>query len=491
MKISKEELVKLCEEVNSSDRRERRTLYFDMWRFYNGGTRPIIKNYLLAEFKDPKAVKDLLSRLVSVNIMKKIVNKLGSVYAEDPTRSAPEIDSLDSELVEEYSFVTRLNYKQKQANRYLEAFQKNLKEIIPSKGKPFVRNLPPHQYEVFNKDSVNKAQADIVVKIVKDSTDPNEQVFHVWTDESFWICNGSGVVNVLKMKELDNESGENPHKYLPYVYKTKSTDSVDPEIDDSLYRMSIALNIAMTDLFFACKYQCWSIIYTIGVTGQINFNPSSVVELQYDQNSPNSKPEIGQIKPTVDSDKAIKLIESALNFLLSSKGLSSGSVTLGSTADSVASGVSKLLDNAEVVEGKRDQQDEMLDDEYMTWEAFKNLSPSWISSAEKMKAPFNKQFSEDFYISISFKEPKVMVTEKERLETSAEKMRQMKTSWTRELQDFYPDYSMQQIEDLKKEIIDDLAKYPQIYKILLSRGSNVETQSAIQNQPDPNIQQGI
>ena len=83
-----------------------------------------------------------------------------------------------------------------------------------------------------------------------------------------------------------------------------------------------------------------------------------------------------------------------------------------------------------------------------------------------------------------------MVSDKERLDTSAEKMRQLKTSWTRELKDFYPDYSIQQIEELKKEIIEDMAKYPVVYEILL-RGQNEQSKSTLQNRSNKDIQQNI
>jgi hypothetical protein len=460
MKLSKDALKVFSAMVN--DRRSKRELYWKMYKMLNGGAFELISDAIRKEFKKPDTVNELEGRLVAINIFKKVIKKMASVYLEAPTRAPVDENTSDAELLEDYEDALKINIRQKQANRYIEAFQKNLKEFFTGNdGKPFVKNLPPHTYEVFNVNNPDKSQADVVCKIIVDGTDPTESVFYWYSDESFWITDGTGEIITDKMAKLENPQGKNPAKTLPFVYKCKSTDTVDPEIDDSLLRISIALPIVLTDLFFACKYQCWSMIYTIGVSGEIERNPSSIINLQRTEGD-DKEPVVDSIQPTVDSEKVIAMVESTLAMFLSSLGLSAGTISLGGTPKDAISGVSKILDSAEVIEGKKDQQDDMLDDENMTWEKIKKLIPYWRRN-QKLMASLNREFSKTFEVSTTFKEPKPLLSEKDALDLSKQKIDQHLTTWTRQLQEFYPDYTDDQIENLKTEILDEIKQYPDIY----------------------------
>jgi hypothetical protein len=463
MKILKRDLIAYAEIVNSPSRKEKRSLLWDMYSALNGGLYEIVRKAIRAEFKNPQAVMELEARLVPINILKKVIGKMGAVYLEAPLRSPMENNTDDSELLEDYEDLTKFNIRQKQANRYMECFKKNLKEIYVNNltQVPSIKNLPPYSYEVFNVINPDKSQPDIICKIILDHSDKKEQIFHWFSDESFWVTDGEGVPREDVMAKLSNPQGKNPSKVLPFVYKCKSTDSVDPIIDDSLFRISVAIPIVLTDLFFACKYQCWSMIYTIGVSGEINRNPSSIISLQRAEGD-EKDPVIDQIQPNVDSDKVISMIESTMQLFLSSVGLSGSTMSLGTQAKDVSSGVSKMLDSAEVIEGKKDQQDEMLDDEEMTWNKIIKLIPYWRRN-QMLIDGINREFSKQFRVSTSFKDPKPLVSEKDALELSDMRIKQRKSTWTRELEMLYPDFDGDQIEQLKDEIIQELAEYPEIY----------------------------
>lgn len=466
MKITKKQLETYAEIVNSPERKQRRSLYWQMYRALNGGLYDLLKEAIRKEFKNPQAVSELEGRLVPINILKKVTKKLAAVYTEAPVRAPVDESTDDQELLEDYEDITKINIRQKQANRYLELFQKNLKELFasPKDGKVYIKNLPPYSYEVFNLEHPDKSQPDIICKIVSDGADKNEQVFYWYSDESFWITDGAGIVKADSMAIMANPTGKNPAKTLPFIYKCKSTDGVDPIMDDSLFRVSIAIPIVLTDLFFACKYQCWSLIYTIGVKGEINRNPSSIIALDFADSSVDGgrDPIIDSIQPTVDSDKVISMVEATLNLFLSSLGLSGGTLSLGTSAQDVVSGVSKILDNAEVIEGKKDQQDDMLDDENMTWEKITQLIPYWRRN-QLLIDDLNREFSKTFRVSISFKEPKPMLSEKDALDIADKKIKMHVTTWTRVLKEQNPDYTDDQIENLKQDILDEMEMYPEIY----------------------------
>ena len=187
MKINRTQLKLWASVVNSPDRKEKRKLLYQMYLALNGGLYKLIQNAIRAEFKNPEAVKELESRLVPINILKKVINKMAAVYMEAPVRQPIEESDDDAELLENYEDITKFNIRQKQANRYLELFKKNLKEIFPSSmdQKVYIKNLPPHTYEVFNVVNPDKAQVDVVCKIIVDNENLKEQVLHWFSGKNF------------------------------------------------------------------------------------------------------------------------------------------------------------------------------------------------------------------------------------------------------------------------------------------------------------------
>lgn len=462
MKLNKESLAMYSAIINSPDRVERRRLFGEMFTMYEGGGREIIKRKIRQEFKNPEAIKELEGRLVTINIMKKVIDKMAGVYNESPVRFVVDQNETDKELVELYEDSISFNSIQKETNRHLKMFKKALKELyLDADGNPKAKLIPAHAYEVFNVENPDTTKPDIVCKIIKNSDKTNEQIFHWFTDESFYITDGEGVVLNDLMAVYNNTNGRNPVKALPFIYRTTSTYGIDPIVEDDVLHISIALPIVLTDLLFACKYQCWSLIYTIGVEGSINMNPSSVVSLNYDKSG--QKPEIGTIKPQVDSDKVIKLVESILNMFLSSKGLTTGTISTGLNSTNAVSGVSKMLDNAESVEDKKDQQELFLKDENEFWNVLANkIIPYWRRN-QMLSAEMNRQFSKRFKVAVVFKEPKVLLTEKERVEMAILKLNNKLTSMKRELMNLNPDFTDDQIEDLIEEILEERERFPLLF----------------------------
>ena len=493
MKLNKATLELYAAILNSPDRVKRRQLYADMFVMYEGGGRELIKRKIRQEFKKQDAINELEGRLVTINIMKKVVDKMAGVYNEAPVRSVVDQNKTDKELLELYEDAMSVNSIQKETNRHLKMFKKALKKFYVDKyGNPKARLIPAHAYEVFNVINPDITQPDIVAEIIRHSDVKEDQEIHFYSDESFFITDGTGAVKTDKMLALE-QRGKNPVKELPFTYTTTSTYSIDPIIDDDLLHISIAIPIVLTDLLFACKYQCWSLIYTIGVEGNINMNPSSVIQLNYDNTQ--QKPEIGTIKPQVDSDKVLSLVEGILNMFLSAKGLTVGTISTGFTSQNATSGVSKMLDSAESVEDKKDQQELFLRDESQIWSLIaKFLIPYWRRN-QMLNADMNRQFSKPFKVAVVFKEPKVMLSEKDKTELSILKINNNLTTIRRELKNFNPDFTDEQIDDLMQEIFYEKAEIKELSKMSEEKekgdDENGEIQSDVQDQSRQDIQQDV
>ncbi len=453
--ILNEKLLKsICEEVSSPHRRDARMEDYKRYLMFNGKTADIIKEAICKEFKNPETVNELIARLIPINLTQKIITKLAGIYVQAPLRAVVDENQADGELMEKYVEVLNLNQRKKEANRYFKLYKRNLEEtFVDESGTPHVRNLPRHTYEVFSLSSLTPNRPDVVVKILKDDKLSSKMKLAVWSNESHWICDGGGKILTDDMNEMNNPEGLNPYKVLPFVYINESSDSVDPLSDDDLLKMSIAIPLILTDICFATKYQSWSLIYTIGYDGNIPSNPNSVVPMNYGPEG--QTPTIGQIKPEIDTDKVLTLVKSLMAMLLTTKNLSIGALKMNLDSADVASGISKMIDSADSVEDKTDQQAFFEKAEKDLWQLLsKHMIPFWRENG-LLRDDLNSEFSPAFEMDIFFMQPKVMITEMEQIEISKARMDAGFSTLDYELSQIYPQLTKEQREELAEEIQEE------------------------------------
>lgn len=442
------DLIKIiAKRVNEPGRASARMQDYKRWLMFNGSTEEIIKEAISREYAKPETVEELSARLIPINFTNKIITKLAGVYTQEPLRRASDGNVSDTELLEQYIEEMCLNQRMKEANRYFKLFKRNLMEVyVDDEGEPYVRNLPRHTYEVFSYSSLTPNRPDVVVKIVRDDRDLMKQVLHIWSSESNFATNGNGDI----IMQPDNPEGLNTYGTLPFIYINESSFSTDPIPDDDLMRMSIALPVILTDICWATKYQSNSILWTLGDVGTIPSSPNSVVAMNFGPDG--QEPKIGQIKPEVDTDKVISMVQTLVALLLSTKNLSTSTVQAQLTTQNVASGISKMIDNAESVEDKKDQQEYFRKAEHELWELIaENMIPAW-RAAGMLSPEFNKEFSKNFEVDVFFTEPKVMTSEKEQIEISEMRLKAGFSTLRMELEAIYPQLNREQVEELALEI---------------------------------------
>lgn len=445
-------LKSIAEEIMSAKRRELRALDYKRFIFYNGKTKDIILEAINKEFKKPETIEALSARVVPLNIMRKIINKLAGIYIETPERIVANQNEGDQELMESYSDSMKLNMVQKEANRYFKLFKRNLKEIFVANNKPMARNIPRHQYEVFSFSNETPNEADVIVKIIREEIELENCILDVWSPLQYVRINGIGEINKKHMQSLKNDNMFNIYGVMPFVYLNESSNTIDPFADDDLLDISIAMPIVLTDLLFSSKYQAWSIIYTIGAIGDIPVNPNSTIELQYDQQG--NKPEIGVVKPSLDSDKVIELVNNIVSMLLSSKGLSVSTIKTGASqnAQETVSGVAKMLDSAENVEGKTDDAEFFRYEESVMWEKVsKYLLPVWMKT-KKLSKEYNSSFSPNFSVNLVLREPKVLLSESDLIDIAKKKIDALLSTPRMELSRIYPDANKEELDNIWIEI---------------------------------------
>ena len=72
IKLNKQIIVDKIDIINSAEERARREEAVDRYMYYNGNIQPLIKKAIQKEFKKPETVAELCSRIIPVNIIKRV-----------------------------------------------------------------------------------------------------------------------------------------------------------------------------------------------------------------------------------------------------------------------------------------------------------------------------------------------------------------------------------------------------------------------------------
>jgi hypothetical protein len=425
------------------------------WLMYNGSIKKIVKETIQKEFKKPETMHELIARLIPINMVQKIVNKLANVYNEAPLRIVSDRNESDQELVHLYESEMALNNKMKEANRFFKLFKSNLFEIVVTeKGVPNIRNLPKHTYKVWSHSKVCPEIPDTIMKWIKFDQDPKKARLVWWTDSQHFITDGAGKWLTNEMAAINNPDGINPFGTLPFVYTNSESFSVEPVPDDDLLRMSVVIPLILSDLAFAVKYLSWAVVYTVGAgDGDIPFSPSSIINLDFGPNG--ERPEVSTVSPEVDIPNVLAFVEFLVSTLLTTKNLSTSAISGQLDAGNPASGISKALDSAESQEDKKDQQSYFRKTENEFWEKVsKDLVPVWRANG-MLNDDFNREFSSSFELDIIYREPKVIISERELIELESMKLSHGFTTRKRVLQALYPDMDDFGIEELMRELDEE------------------------------------
>lgn len=448
MKITKEMMIHyakiitedpaLCEERRLNKRR---------YLMMEGATKVVIEQAIKKEFKKESTITELMNRLVPLNITKKIIHKLAGVYKEAPMR---QVDSKDEDEQANLAKLVEgmdMNMRMKEANRLFKLNKKALLEpYLDDAGVPSLRVLPAHTYEALSINTKKKSVPNVIVKL----DEITEQLIW-WSDESHYVTNYKG--DVVPMK--DNEDGENPYNVLQFEYINESSNAINPIQDDDLLALAIAIPVILTDLLFGLKYQCWAIIWTVGKVGDIPFNPNSVIQMDFPE-EPGQVPSVNTIKPDMDADKMLNVVMALVSMLLTTKNLQAGAISDTVDSQNAASGIAKIIDSAESVEDKKDQQAYFLKAERSLFEKLKDMMAYW-KETNQLHDDYDFVLPDDFKVKVYFQEPKSIMTEADQIDTSDKKIKARLSTIKRELQKLYPQMEPEEIEALYKEIMEEAA----------------------------------
>jgi hypothetical protein len=173
------------------------------------------------------------------------------------------------------------------------------------------------------------------------------------------------------------QDGTLPYDGKPFGFLNASENLVMPLEQTDTLDMTMLIPLLLTDTSYIAKFTAFSTMYGIDIDDQ-NMERSPNVFWNFKSDSESDKtPQIGTVDPKGDTDKLLSIVVSILDLWLSTKGIKSG--TIGSlTVSNMASGISKMIDEADVTDIRNFQASIYSQFEKWFWNYLLNtLYPFW------------------------------------------------------------------------------------------------------------------
>jgi hypothetical protein len=378
---------------------------------YDGNLYPYVED-LMKETLDARYFKLIQHRILPINFIQKVVDKLARSYGDAPLRQSAS----SQEFIDFYVDKLDLNYNMMAAEEY-SYLNKGyaLKPKLTDKGRLKMDVLPYDKFLVLSSDKSDPMTPEVFIEFLGKTereivTDTKKEVIEM---DTYIAYSDTEIIGFDEtgawMPEVAEELGYiNPVGMIPFVYGNRSRSSLVPKQDADFLKLSKALPLMLSDINGALMFQCFTLIYGIDIEFKdAKMSPNAIWELSSKAKSDNQG-SIGTLQPTVDSDKALTWFKNVLAMWLDSKGIDASSITKLDSQD-IASGFSKAMDELDTTEARKKSIIKLAKEERHLFLLLARLNDFWSKlpqarvSGIKFPKVDLKKLEED--LSIEFKEP--------------------------------------------------------------------------------------
>jgi len=412
-------------------------------------------SYVLQVMKrelSPKAYERSKGRVPAINVLSRLVDKLSQLYIDAPTREVAVKNVVDSELLDVYESSTGVNSRMDFANRLYNTNKRFAIEPYVEDGVPLFRVLAANEFIPFSDHPKDKTKMTVFIKFGEIYTDdymPLEQklgksTFYLYSDDEVIKITGAGE----EIEIEDNPDGVNSYGVIPFIYARNSYIDLIPQRDTDTFTMATLIPLIFSDLNYATQFLSHSVFYGIDIdVNNLEMNPDAFWQVS-SKNGEGKSPSIGTIKPEVDIDKVLASIKEQLYMWLDSKGIRAS----GFESANTASGIAKVIDEADATSARRKQLNKFIEVEARLWQLVKVMHEVWVRSGEIKE---RRLFSKDFYVDVNFGSLEPVTDTKKELEEIKLKLDMGLISKRMAVKESNPMLDDEQIDALLKEIEDE------------------------------------
>lgn len=323
-----------------------------------------------------QAMEQARHRIAPINLLTKIVDKLSPVYSPGPARRIVDGTDQDQELLDWYAREMKVDAYLGDFVRAMSLCKSAVVYPFAHRGRPQLRITRGDRYFVASSDHVDPMRPTDYVPFTGNGE--GGYTYTAWSDDAILIFNDKEAIDRAAMAAIGNEDGVNPYGRLPIIYRSASRQYLMPKPDSDVLRMTKLIPVMLSDLNYAAMFQCFSILYGIDIDDKnIEFAPNAFMRFTSNPET-DKKPQLGQIKPQVDIDQVLGLVQSQLALWLNARGIRPGAVGQ-LDKDNFASGISKMIDEMDTYELRQKLVDVMVDVEADFWElVMHTMHPVWV-----------------------------------------------------------------------------------------------------------------
>jgi hypothetical protein len=433
----------------------------DLFKIHEGGLLPYITAIMQAVL-NVKYFSTIKHLIMPINILRRYIDKVSKAYAKTPTRKASVESAQDQ--IEQYVKWFKMKKNGPLADRWGNLFKGYAWEIFIHKGHPRLRTLAFNQFLPISEDPVDPMNVTIMVKFLgerlvtkhklgprggktKETEARKVDVYYVYTDDEFDAFDSEGDAYITP--EIEKLQGKNPFGTIPFVYGNRSLSELLPTQDTDVLPMVKIIPILCSDLAGAITYQCFSIVYTIDVAqGDLSMSPNAKWDLKSDEKS-DKEPKVGTIKPEVDIESVMGYIMRIFTLWLETKG-----VRVGSTGtvdkENFASGVSKVIDEMDTYEIRKESQEFLVEEEAELWRKTVIVNNFLFKNNQDDRTLGLSLMPEDLIVTTEFEVPKPAKSRMDDVKESAAELDAGTSDQETEIRRLHPEWDDAKIASVIK-----------------------------------------
>lgn len=447
---------KIIEEIEGPENKERKYKHFRRHMIMKDQTDYFVIDMLQKQL-DQATVKEMTFALSNISIYRKVIDKLARVYNAGVDRKVMKADGTEdvesTKKIEELASELEVNTKQKTLNRYLKAHLNTCMYIKPCPNEDgswsiVLMPMAPHLYDVVehyydrtkpmvyvlsnydykqvsytNNDPSKEGRSftDSVIPRIGDQKDQviadtpedanyDSKEYIWWSDKYHFTTDCTG--------EIKSESNENPIEVKPFVdYGINRDNQFWVTGGDDLVESHVRINAQISHINFIGQLQGYGQFYYSGKNPPKNMalGPNKGIVLIQEEGDP--VPNIGYASANPQLASLQAQVEMQVALMLTTNNLStSGVATTLANNQSAASGISLIIDKSESMEDVQEQQQLFIDNEPEMWEIINKWLELYGSDATLDEDLQDLAIPDDQEVVTTFKQPQVIMTDKEKLE---------------------------------------------------------------------------